>query len=269
MDLNLAIICGLTFVIHLIGTLAYSARIAGVRTGRIAVSFALFNVLALVSRTSNSVLAPFVSKRVETALTEGPSQHSMVDFRWMLAATSLATVAGALLTPSLQRIFTKAVVHFQVHRSIPRLLLHTFLRGGLAQVKDCLIVPRAGHVAQLRAGPGISARIIVLNVAAVALWTVGVFAAIYSASLSFELRMTASNLSGVVNGLATVLMLIIIDPHLSVMTDDVMEGKMSETAFRQAIVWLIGSRLLGTILAQALLVPAASVISLVAKFIPR
>ena len=36
MDANLAIICALTFVIHLIGTLAYAARIAGVRTGHIA-----------------------------------------------------------------------------------------------------------------------------------------------------------------------------------------------------------------------------------------
>ena len=45
MDRQLAVICALTFVIHLIGTLAYAVRIAGVRTGRIAVSFALFNIL--------------------------------------------------------------------------------------------------------------------------------------------------------------------------------------------------------------------------------
>ena len=43
MDAELLLIFGLTFLIHLIGTLAYSARIAGTRTGRIAVSFALFN----------------------------------------------------------------------------------------------------------------------------------------------------------------------------------------------------------------------------------
>jgi len=48
MDLQLIALCGLTFVIHLIGTLAYAVRIAGVRTRRIAVSFALFNVLVLV-----------------------------------------------------------------------------------------------------------------------------------------------------------------------------------------------------------------------------
>ena len=42
MDLQLLVICILTFVIHLIGTLAYAVRIAGIRTRRIAVSFALF-----------------------------------------------------------------------------------------------------------------------------------------------------------------------------------------------------------------------------------
>src|SRR6185503_12200002 len=82
MDLNLAIICLLTFVIHLIGTLAYSVRIAGVRTRRIAVSFALFNILVLVSRTSNSFQGPFLAKRIEQNLIH-PASHSLIsDFRW-------------------------------------------------------------------------------------------------------------------------------------------------------------------------------------------
>jgi hypothetical protein len=40
MDKQLLLICVLTFVIHLIGTLAYSVRLAGIRTRRIAVSLA-------------------------------------------------------------------------------------------------------------------------------------------------------------------------------------------------------------------------------------
>ena len=40
MDLQLLIICLLTFGINLIGTLAYGARIAGVRTLRLAISIA-------------------------------------------------------------------------------------------------------------------------------------------------------------------------------------------------------------------------------------
>lgn len=49
------------------------------------------------------------------------------------------------------------------------------------------------------------------------------------------------------------------------MTDDVVEGKTTEPQFRRAIVWLVGSRVAGTLLAQALLVPAAMLIVLVAK----
>jgi len=51
-------------------------------------------------------------------------------------------------------------------------------------------------------------------------------------------------------------MAIFIDPHLSAMTDDVVEGKTSESQFRRAIVWLVGSRFAGTILAQLIFVPS-------------
>src|ERR1700691_813025 len=130
MDLNLAIICLLTFIIHLIGTLAYSVRIAGIRTRRIAISFSLFNILILVSRTSNSFQGPFLAKRIENTIAGGVSHGLLADFRWMLWSATLATIMGALLTPTFQRVFSRAVVHFQVNRSVPRLLLHIFFKGG-------------------------------------------------------------------------------------------------------------------------------------------
>ena len=63
MDGNLITICLLTAAINLIGALAYAARIAGVRTKRIAMSFALFNVLILGSRLANGFLGPLLAKR--------------------------------------------------------------------------------------------------------------------------------------------------------------------------------------------------------------
>src|ERR1051325_3202933 len=121
MDIQLAIILLLTFVIHLIGTLAYSVRIAGVRTRRIAVSFALFNILVLVSRTSNVFQGPFLARRMERSLAH-PALHNLVsDFRWLLLSATFATIVGAFLIPTFQRIFSKAVLEFQVHRSVPRL----------------------------------------------------------------------------------------------------------------------------------------------------
>jgi hypothetical protein len=265
MDGNLLLICLLTFVIHLVGTLAYAVRIAGVRTRRIAISFAMFNILVLVSRTSNAFQGPYLAKRIEHNLASGVASGVLSDFRWLLFAATLATIVGALLIPSFQRMFSKAVMHFQTHRSMPRLLMHGFFKGGLSQLKDVASIPAATNLTQMGRGSGISTSVIALNVVATALWTVGVLAALYAGYLNPELRVTSSTLSPVINGIATILLFVIIDPQMSVMTDDVVEGKTSEPQFRRAVVWLVGSRLAGTLLAQVILVPSAMLVVMAAE----
>jgi hypothetical protein len=264
-DLQLIFLCFLTFVIHLIGTLAYSVRIAGVRTRRIAVSLALFSILVLVSRTSNSLLGPFLAKRVETSLLNGPSL--LTDFRWLLISASIATVIGALLIPTFQRVFCRAVLHFQIHRSVPKLIIHGFFKGGISYIRDVASAPSKANVSGSYKGHGVSISITLLNIGATALWTVGVFASLYAGMLESEVRVTSSTLSSIINGGATVMMAIFIDPHMSGMTDDVVEGKVSEVRFRKAVVWLVGSRLAGTLLAQFLLIPSAKLIVYVARAI--
>jgi hypothetical protein len=80
MDAQLLMICALTFVIHVIATLAYAVRIAGIRTRWIAVSFALFGIIALVSRTANSFQGPFLAKRVEEDLAHHIAQGMLAIF---------------------------------------------------------------------------------------------------------------------------------------------------------------------------------------------
>lgn len=262
MDKQLLLICALTFIIHIIGTLAYSVRIAGIRTRRIAVSLALFSILMLLSRTSNSFLGPFLAKRVETGIDQHVAASTLlIDFRWLLFSASLATILGAILIPTFQRAFCRAVEHFQVHRSVPKLLLHAVFKGGLSYLKTSASLPKPANVTGLRQQSGVSVSIVI----AAALWTVGVFAALYAGVLDPSVRVTSSTLSSIINGGATIMMAVFIDPHMSGMTDDVIEGKIEESQFRRAVVWLVGSRLAGTLIAQLLLVPSAVVIVGVAK----
>jgi hypothetical protein len=67
-----------------------------------------------------------------------------------------------------------------------------------------------------------------------------------------------------VSGFASILLVVFIDPYLSAMTDDVVEGRTSEAAFRRAVACLSGTRVAGTLGAQAVLVPAAVLIALIA-----
>lgn len=260
MDNQLLVICILTFGIHLIGALAYSARIAGVRTRRIAMSFALFNVLVLVSRLSNGFLGPFLAKRIENALAAGSGEHLLGDFRIILLSATGAAIVGALLVPTVQRWFCGAIGHFQDHRSMMRLLLHAFSRGGLGYIRRTSTVPRLNNLSSLSKPHGLPTKVIVLNVLAQALLTVGVVASLYAGYLFPEFRVTAAQLSAIVNGFATLLLFVLIDPQLSIMTDDVVAGKVDEAEFRRTIVWLSMSRVAGTMLAQALFLPAAWVV---------
>ena len=266
MDGNLLFICFLTLVIHLVGTLAYAVRIAGVRTKRIAISFSLFNILALVSRTSNSFQGPFLAKRIESRLLGAQLSSSMLsDFRWLLVMATTATALGALAIPTFQRLFSAAVRHFQVNRSMPRLILSAFSRRGLSTVASSARLPSSANLKQLGRGAAVSMPIIGLNVIAMALWTLGVFASLYAGYLKPELRVTCSTLSSVINGVATIMMFVFIDPQVSVMTDDVIEGRISDGRFRQAIASLLGARLGGTVLAQALFLPSAAIITRIAE----
>lgn len=267
MDAQLAIICLLTFGINLIGTLAYAARIAGVRTRRIAMSFALFNILVLVSRTSNSFLGPFLAKRIEVRIGNGGGDALYGDFQLVLLSATLAVAVGIALVPSGQRLFAKAIGYFQEHRSTARLVLRTASPAGLRSVRDAMHTPSLAHLKNLRLERGVGWGVLLANCLAQALITVGVVASLYAGYLNPEFRVTASQLSAVINGLATILLFALIDPQLSVMTDDAVDGRVSEALFRRTIVWISFSRLAGTLLAQALFLPAARLVALIANHV--
>ena len=266
MTTQVVIVLILTFVINLITTLSYAVRIVGTRTGRIAISLALFNILVLVSRTANGFQAPLLAKTVENDIKIGVYENVGI-FRLIILSCSVATIFGAVLIPTFQRVLSKAVINFSLHKSLPRLIFHGFSKTGILSFKDHMTLPTRQNITQINFGNEFPWRIFVLNVFAVAILTIGVLSAVYASYLNPDYRTTASNLSAFINGFATILMFIFIDPYLSVMTDDVTLGKCSETTFRKNIVYMTMARFLGTILAQALFLPCAQIISWTATVI--
>ena len=103
MTTQVIIVLGLTFIIYIVGTLAYSVRIVGIKTGRIAVAFAIFNVFALVSRTANTFQAPLLAKTIENSINAGNTDGMLHIFRWILVSATFATIVGAILLPSRSR----------------------------------------------------------------------------------------------------------------------------------------------------------------------
>lgn len=267
MSTQVIIVLILTFIIYIISTLAYSVRIVGVRTGRIAISFAVFNIFALISRTANSIQAPLMAKTIESTIKIGNPQNLLFVFRWILFFTTLGTIIGALLMPTFIKFFGKAVETFSIYRSIPKLLLHGFSKSGVEQFKSSVTKPKKENLAQLKSLKMIPKKIILLNTIAFAISTVGILASLYAGCLNPELRTTCSTLASVINGMSTLLMFIFIDPFISMLTDDVIKGECTELQFNRCIIFIVGGLIVGTMLAQLLLVPAAEAISFIAKLI--
>jgi hypothetical protein len=254
----------LTFLIHLMSMLSYAIRIAGVRTRRIAVSLALFNILLLISRTSNTFQGPLLAKHVEEKIITGATVGIESDLRWLIVAATLASIVGMITIPTFQRLAGQAIESLGSHRSMLRLLLSTFSLSMVRHLRASASVPVKGNITRLvwRQAPW---NMLVYNALASAMLTVGVFASLYAGYLTPELRVTANNLSPVVNAVSTVLLFVFIDPYLSLLTDDVVAGRTSEVHFRRCIVMLGSSRLAGTVLAQLFLTPAARLIAAVAR----
>ncbi len=71
----------------------------------------------------------------------------------------------------------------------------------------------------------------------------------------------------IINGIATILLTIFIDPYTSMLTDDVIRGECSELQFNRCIIFIVFGLIIGTVLAQFLLKPAAYIIGIIARII--
>ena len=266
MTYQIALVLGLTFLINLITTLSYSVRIVGIRTGRIAVSFALFNILVLVSRTANGFQAPLLASTIEKNINSGQGAN-LLDFRLIILSCTISTIIGGLLIPTFQRLLSIAVEKFSIYKSVPKVLFYGFTRTGITSIKENFVIPSSKNLRGIDLKTDFPWKVFIMNVIAVAIVTIGVLSSLYAGYFNPEFRTTASSLSAIINGVATILMFVFIDPFLSVMTDDVVLGKTSESLFRRYIVYMVFARVIGTLIAQIMLIPAARIISMTAGII--
>jgi len=128
-------------------------------------------------------------------------------------------------------------------------------------------MPRLADFKLLLQWQKMSKKIFVYNVIIIGIITVGVLASLNAGYLNPDLRTTCSTLSASVNGIATILLIIFVDPYMSLLTDEVIEKKFDMIQFRTIIAIMLFSRFLGTLLAQVLLLPFSYFILFIAEII--
>ena len=109
---SLLFISFFTFVIHMTESLAYSMRLAGVRSKQIAIAMAFVTSTLLISRLSNMFQAPLLGFMVDSAIIQNSNAALLgleQQFRIIILFAFFGSFMGAFLTPTAVYLFQKAI----------------------------------------------------------------------------------------------------------------------------------------------------------------
>lgn len=244
-----------TFIIHSAESLSYAVRLGGVRTGRIALAMSLTGIIVLITRTSNMGQGVLLGSMIDTAVRT-PGYPLGIKFHLLILAATVGTIAALALFPTMTRISARLVVLLEVAGSFPKMLTSLLTWDKVKKVKAYYKPVNWKMVSTLNKY-GIPKRLMLLNATATAVYTVGVLAALYASYLLPETRLTASMSSGLINGFATIMLTLLIDPLIAVLSDRTLRNQSRIGEMDRLLALMLVSRGAGTLLAQCLLLPAA------------
>jgi hypothetical protein len=265
----------LTFILVLVSVLYAGAqalmmgtgacRLAGVRTKRVATGLTLFNLFATTGRLLSLFYQPFIGVLVDNA----KNAHDPAQFEWyariIMAAATIGAVLGGVLTPTATRLLQRGIVSFERRGSLLQALAQLGRPTVMLSALGEFSVPQPSA---LRYSPrNLPKAFLWWNVVVMAFWLAGPLSAAEAAVLSPKFAVTAVYLSGLITGVSTLTLTLIVDPTAALVTDQAAVGMRPEYDVKAMLLYLIISGIVGTLLSQILLYPAAHLIAWAAQLL--
>ncbi|HGE5779353.1 MULTISPECIES: lipid II flippase Amj family protein [Bacillus] len=254
MTITLIFIMAFTIIIHAVETSSYSIRLAGVRLKKIAVALSVVGMVLLISRTSNLLQAFLLGGIIDRAKS-GASVNLESTMRLVLLSASIGTLLAIILYPTLTKLFGYVIQNFEIDGSFIRMMKTNNVQK-LKYTKKYVRFPKFEMIHRMRIG-GIPKRIMLINMFATAIYTAGVLSALYASYLSPKFATKAITASGLINGFATILLTVLLDPRIALLTERALQSENGADTMGKMFGLLMISRFLGTLLAQLIFVPGA------------
>lgn len=263
-DHSLLIACAINILVNIVTTTTGAARIAGVMTKRIATSMSLYNFFFLFARMANLLYTPFLGSIVDRAAASGNFHVLEVKLRFIIIAATLGNILGWLLLPTFIVIYNRGVQSIEKNGSLPMVLLKLLHPKNMLSLFTSFRWPSLLGLTSFSL-KGIPKSFLILNVFMTAIWAIGVLCSTYASVLVPSLVRTATLLSGLVNGIATILFSIFVDPTAALITDQAAAGIRKEEQVRVMVLYLTLGNIVGTLFSQCLLLPGAEWIAFVTR----
>lgn len=279
----------LTAFINLINTLTRSSRLSGVRTKHLATAISLFSVVYLAASFANTLQAPLLASTVESAIEGAYNQSPLISpgnatesslyqatlvelsrkLRFVILGATLGTVVGMFAIPSFVTSFSNAIKSFGQTGSVFKVIYLFFISmfkpgNGILRFR---MSSRDTLKELLTRKMSIPKGFLYWNLASYSLWTANVLSGLYAGALYPEFRSTAVLMASIVGNAAIIVNVMMVDPILAKVTDDVARGVRDEIELKQIVFFLAISNLLGTLLSQAVFEPIAWFLQLLTRWI--
>jgi hypothetical protein len=247
---------------------AYAARLAGVQSGRIATSISLFNLFVTASRLAALFLVPALGALADGAADSATGgfvpQAILTRFEWQIRAIvfagTIGTAIGAMLLPTFIMLFMRGIASFERRGSVLHALARLLSPRVMWSIVSSVRPPQPSTFGRFSLDH-VPVKLLIFNTIVTAVYAIGVVAAYLASAFNLQARTTAVGLSGLINGIATISFTLVVDPTSAYITDQAAKGERPVHEVKSMVFFLSLTAIVGTLLSQLILVPAADVIA--------
>ncbi len=245
---------------------AYAARLAGARSGRVGTAMSLYNLFVTTSRFASMIYTPMLGALSDRAVRTRDLTDFVWQLRFIMFSGAIGAIAGTLAIPTFVMLYLRGINSFERHGNV--------VKAGLRLLRPKTVID---VVRNMRFGTEVDTfrfslrnvpkDVLVFNTLVSSVYNVGIVAAAYASVLEPSAARTALLSSGLVTGVAVIAYNVVVDPASALMTDQAARGERTIDDVKALVTGLAITAIMGFLLSQVLLIPAALFLAHAAAFI--
>ncbi len=247
-------------VLFTFDTLGYSLKLIIYKNKQYTLTRTVYNMFSVFIKMFVTFQAPLLGVLIDVSISKEVLPTS--DFRLILAASAIGVIMAIILTPTFLNLFPAMVNKVAEKESAAKGIVESLKGTRKYRLVELIRLPKKSMFADVK-GLMKYKWIILANLVVQAIYSVSMYSAYLASFYRPESRLSIAGFSGTINSVASIILLMWLEPKISVITDDVYKGKKDYVELKQIVLIMIFTKFLGVLLGQVLLVPASEFIFLV------
>lgn len=253
-------------VVQAISIAAYAARLAGARSKRVGTAMSLYNLFVTTSRFASMIYTPMLGALSDGAVHGVVLSVLLLQLRSIVFSGAIGAVAGTIAIPTFVMLYLRGIRSFERNGNVVKAALHALRPTTMYAVVRDLRFGDFQSTFRFSLG-GVPKDVIVSNTMVSAVYGIGIVSAAYASVLDPGAARTALLSSGLITGCAVIAYNVVVDPASALMTDQAARGERSIDDVKSLVTALSLTTIVGFLLSQVLLVPAAMIVARAASIV--